>query len=409
MAHKRGNGEGTILKRKDGKGWQGQVTIGRDPETGKLKRVTYYGKTQKEVQQKINKAISELNDGTFIKPHTVTFGEWADKWLEDYKRPPNVKLSTYVSYEMLIRQHLKPKLGSVLLKDLNSEVLQKFYNEQVANGRSDGKGGLSPKTLRNLHNMIHECLQQAVYNNLIHRNISEATNLPKCSNKKEIRVLSKDEMQRFLRIISKERLKCAYILLLGSGIRLGELLALKWSDINFESGIMSINKTLNRLKTLDENSPTKTRLIFQEPKTDKGKRLIPLSPKILDELLLHKSRQDDEKELAEGIFNDIDLVFCSTIGTPIDPRSLIRNLHNICKNSGIKRINIHAMRHTYATRLLEANQHPKIVQELLGHSNISMTLDIYSHVMPDVKKSAVQTLDSLFNNDEVKKDDDKED
>jgi site-specific recombinase XerD len=98
---------------------------------------------------------------------------------------------------------------------------------------------------------------------------------------------------------------------------------------------------------------------------------------ILDELLLHKSQQDEEKELAEGIFNDIGLVFCSTIGTPIDPRSLIRNLHNICKNSGIKRINVHALRHTYATRLLEANQHPKVVQELLGHSNISMTLDIY--------------------------------
>ena len=400
MAKKRANGEGTVLKRKDGKGWQGQVSTGRDPETGKLRRITFYGKTQKDVQQKMTKTITEINSNSFIQPHTIKVWEWFERWLEDYKKPPKLKLSTYVSYEMIIRQHIKPKLGNILLKDLRTETLQKFYNEKSLNGRTDGNGGLSAKTMHNLHNMIHECLQQAVSNDLIHKNISEAITLPQNTSTKDIRVLSKEEMQQFLEIVSHERFKCAYYLLLGSGVRLGELLALAWEDIDLDKGVMQIRRTLNRLKTLDEDSPTKTKLIFQEPKTEKGKRQIPLSPNIVDLLILHKAEQDSDKTLAEGIYNDMDLVFCSTVGTPIDPRNLIRDLHKICKRSGIKRLNVHAMRHTYATRLLESNQHPKIVQELLGHSNISITLDIYSHVMPDIKKAAVQTLDILFQKNE---------
>jgi len=394
MAKKRANGEGTILKRKDGK-WQGQVTIGRDPSTGKLKRVTYYGKTQKEVQQKIAKALGELTQGIFVEPTKTTVGEWFDTWLKEYKQPPNVKLSTYVSYEMLIRVHLKPSLGNIPLKDLRPEQLQRFYNEKSRNGRADGKGGLSAKTLRNLHNMIHEGLEQAIRNNLIVRNVSDAITLPK-KYKKDIRVLTLEEETQFIQAIQNERLKAAFILCLGSGLRLGELLALRWEDVDLDEGIIKVRQTLNRLKTLDENSPTKTKLIFQEPKTEKGKRNVPIPDSVLAELKAHKSRQRLEKLKVGAEYNKENLVFCTEIGTPLEPRSFIRKLHSIIKQAGIAHSNVHALRHTFATRLLEANEHPKVVQEMLGHANISMTLDTYSHVMPEVKKAAAQKLDELF-------------
>jgi integrase len=342
MAKKRANGEGTILKRKDGK-WQGQVTIGRDQSTGKLKRVTYYGRTQKEVQQKIASTLGEISQGLFIEPNKVTVSEWFDTWLKEYKQPPNVKLSTYVSYEMLIRVHLKP-LGDILLKDLRPEHVQRLYNEKSRNGRADSKGGLSAKTIRNLHNMLHEGLEQAVRNNLTIRNVSNAATLPK-RYKKDIRVFTLEEQGQFIKAIQDERLKAAFILCLGSGLRLGELLALRWEDVDLQEEIIKVRQSLNRLKTLDEDSPTKTKLIFQEPKTENGRRNIPIPTNIVAELKTHKSRQRLEKLKIGAGYNVYNLVFCSETGTPMEPRSFIRKLHSIVEKSKIRHTNVHALRH----------------------------------------------------------------
>jgi integrase len=396
---KNANGEGSIYKRADGKGWIGQITLGRDPETGKLKRKTFYGKTQKEVQKKMSDVKVEINQGTFIETK-LQMGDWMDSWLENYKKPPNVKLSTYVSYEMLIRQHVKPSLGKVLLTDLKPDMMQKFFNDKFSSGRVDGKGGLSSKTLRNIYNMLHECLKQAMINGHVNKNVCEAISVPKSTFEKDIKVLSNDEQQALLHAVEHERLRCAYYLLLGTGMRLGELLGLKWDCVDLDLGMIKIRQTLNRLKTLDSDSPTKTKLIFQTPKSASGKRDIPLTRNIINELIAHKSKQQAEKELAEGIYQDNNLVFCCALGTPIDPRSLIRNLHNLCGKNKLRRISVHSLRHTFATRLLEANQHPKVVQELLGHANISMTLDTYSHVLPNVKREAINTLDKLFDKED---------
>lgn len=248
--------------------------------------------------------------------------------------------------------------------------------------------------------MIHACLEQAVNSNYIYKNPSNATSLPKGSVGKKRRALSKDEMQIFLEAVARERLEAAFVVLLGTGIRLGELLGLHWSDIDLKNSTLSVTQSLNRLKSLDKNAPTKTQLIFQEPKTEGSKRNIPLPSKVVEAPYAHKARQEEEKSAAEDIYSNQDLAFCTNIGMPIDPRNPIRDIHRISKNAGLETVNVHSLRHTYATRLLEANQHPKVVQELLGHANISMTLDAYSHVMPDVKKEAVKTLDLLFEPEE---------
>lgn len=264
-------------------------------------------------------------------------------------------------------------------------------NNRINVLRADGKGGLSVKTVRNLHNMIHEALEQAMKNGLISKNVSELTSLPKMT-KKEIRVLTVDEQLIFINAIQKERLRAAFLLSLASGLSLGELLSLRWSDIDFENGTIKVRQTINRLKTLDKDSSTKTKLIIQEsPKTTKSRRTIPIPESIVTELKMHNGRQ-----IAEKITNKNNLVFISEVGTPVEPRTFINMLHRIIYNCKIPHTNVHALRHTFATRLLEANEHVKIVQEMLGHANISMILDTYSLVLTEQKKSAADKLNHFF-------------
>jgi integrase len=393
MGKKRGNGEGSISKRKDGR-WCAVITNGNDPNTGKPKRVFFYGKTRQEVAEKLNQALHSIGQGTFVEPSRLTVGEWINTWLFEYKKQ-SLRPTTFQSYEYLTRVHVKPTIGHIILKDLRSEHLQRLYNEKATQGRSDGKGGLSPKTVRHIHCVIHEALEQALKNNLVVRNVSKATTLPR-QVKKEMKVLTVDEQCKLLNVLGEERLRSAFILALASGVREGELLAIRWQDIDLKEGIINIRQSLKRVKVFDENKNTKSELLFQEPKTKAGKRIIPLPASVITELKEHRNRQLQEKLKARLIYEDNDLVFCTEIGKPIDTNNLIRKFKALLKKAGMRDINFHALRHTYATRLLEANEHPKVVQEILGHSDISMTLNTYSHVMPEIKKAAAQKLDHLF-------------
>lgn len=388
----RGNGEGTIFQR-DKNTWVAEVTTGRDPETGRLKRQTIYGKEKKEVKEEMDRIKYELNMGIYVEPTKLTVGEWFDTWLKDYKTPPYVKLSTYVSYEMYIRVHIKPVLGDTPLKELRPEQLQRFYNQKFKSGRSDGAGGLSAKTIRNIHNMVHECLSQAIKNGLLMRNVSEAVTLPKVV-KKEVRIMTSKEEKLFIRALEGERLKPAFITDLNTGLRLGELLGLSWDNVDFQNKVIKVRQSLNRLKNLDDNAQTKTRLYLEKGlKTKKSRRDIPISDYLVSVLKQHKQLQS-----MEGVTNINNLVFCSEAGTPYEPRSFIRKMHAITEKAGIPRVNVHSMRHTFASRLLEAGVDLKIVQELLGHENISLTADTYTHVSQDLKRSAIDKLNQFNRN-----------
>lgn len=395
MPKKRSNGEGSIIKRKDGR-WSAYLSNVLDPSTGKLKRKYFYGKTQKEALAKLTAARNKQITGGIIDPVKITLGEFLDLWLKEFKKP-TLRPSTYESYEYIIRLHIKPCLGNILLKDLKPEQIQIYYNQKLTNGRVDKttRPDLSTRTIRYIHTILKQALQQAVKNQYVNRNVATLTAVPP-KKKKDVRVLTLEEQKIFLAHLENIRLCAAFQLALASGIRLGELLALQWNNIDFENGTIRITQSLRRIKTFDESSLTKTSIIFQEPKTESGKRYIPIPPSILLSLKDYKKKQNEEKLLLGESYSNNNLVFCTEFGKPLEPRNFTRLFYSITKKSNLEGVNFHALRHTYATRLLEANEHPKVVQELLGHTSITMTLDIYSHVMPDVKKAAAQKLDYLF-------------
>jgi integrase len=398
MARRRGIP--SIRQRKDRNGkkldvWEALITLGRDPGTGKVKRLPVYGKTQQECRDKLIETLQSIKNQTFVEPHKITVESWLDTWLKEYKKD-NIRPTTYSSYENIIRVHIKPNLGKAFIKELRPEQVQRFYNERKASG-------LSPRTIRNIHVVLHEALEQAMRNNLVIRNVSEATTLPK-QEKKEMRVLTVKEQNRFIEVLSTDKMGIIFKLDLASGMRRGELLGLNWKDVDLNEGVIRVTRSLSRTKVNfdEESKENKTAIMFQKPKTKKGERSIPLFSSIVSDLKAHKASEKDKfKDLGwddikiKQHFKD-GLVFTNELGGHIEPRNLTRKFYGFIKAAGIPSANLHSLRHSYATRLLEMGVSPKVVQEILGHSTITLTLDTYSHVMPELKRDAADKLSSLF-------------
>lgn len=308
-----------------------------------------------------------------------------------YKKA-NVRPTTFESYEYLIRIQIRPYLGKIKLKDLKTDHIQHMYNEKLKSGRFNGEGGISAKTIRNIHNVIHSALDQALNNNLITRNVSDSVTMPKQINK-VMRVFTPNEQTLFIRSLPNERLGAAYYLALSTGIRQGELIASRWQDVDFDKKFLRISHTARRTKTFSGGSGNSSEIIFQEPKTQAGKRIVPLPDNTIRELHEHRKKQLQEKLLAGEVYTNNDLIFCTEVGKPLETSSLIRKFYQLVTDSKIEKANFHALRHTYATRLLEENVHPKVVQEILGHKDITTTLNIYSHVLPEVKTAVASLID----------------
>ncbi len=396
--------------------WVAQATTGRDYETGKPKRVTYYGKTRKEVSEKLSAALHDVQTGTFVEPTKITFADWLDTWLKEYAKP-QVRPTTYDSYEYLIRIHIKPGLGGTYLKDLQPAQIQRFYNQKLQEPKMDRRKEenrkknpdreiqfLSPRTVRYMHIVIHESLEQALKEGKITRNPAKATRPPKVE-KKEASYMNMDDIARFLRDIAGDRWYPAFITVLGSGLRLGEVTALKWSKIDLQKGSIYVNEAVSRIKNDAVETGPKTKLIFQNTKTQKGMRTIPLPADVVNELKRLKTRQAEEKMklgkayLGDGpehnLKQDQWFVFTWPDGQMVEPGYLSKHFLKLIRKSGIPNIHFHSLRHTYASMMLQADVHPKVVQEIIGHSTIGMTLDTYSHVMPGLKEAAAEKLNGF--------------
>lgn len=387
-----------IRQRKDKNGkkidlWECLINNGRDPGTGKPKRIPVYGKTQEECRQKVIETLNSIQNQTFIEPNKTTLAQWMETWLQEYKKI-SVRPTTFSSYEWITKKHITPVLGQAYLKDLQPQTIQKFYNDKF-------RGGLSARTVRYIHILLSECLNQAVKNNLLARNVTDVAVLPK-QPKKEIKVLSPIEQKRLIAVLVEERLGMAFNLSMFTGMRMGEVLGLQWNDIDFEEGILSVCRSMSRVYHSNVKDGVKSELLSQAPKTEKGKRIIPLIENILSALKEYKKAEIERFKLLE--WDDITikqylktgLVFCNELGKPIEPRNFIRKFHSLLKKAGLPKTNVHSLRHLFATRGLESGIDLKTMQELLGHANISITGDIYSHVSYEVKREAVNRLNNLF-------------
>lgn len=362
MSKKRGSGEGSIAKRKDGR-WQGSVTIGKNDD-GSQRRQYVYGKTRGEVAEKMNELINTINKGMFIdKNDNPTVADWLLFWLNNYKKN-SIKRSTFDQYDWVVRHHLIPELGNMKLVELKETQLQKYYNRLYADG-------LSARSISIINTVLHSALKKAQKSRLILFNVCDAVELPKQAQK-ERRVLSKEEQECLIEELKKDEQGGMYIFALFTGLRRGEVLALRWSDVDLENGTIYVTRTLNRVKTYVD-SGDKTKLVVSEPKTETSKRLIPIVESLIPLLM-------KQKKLTEG--NELDLVFPSDAGGYIDPGNYNRKFYKIVKRAGLPKANPHSLRHSFATRALEAGVDLKTTQELLGHSSITSPIPNLQNKQP---------------------------
>lgn len=364
--------------RKRGNKWCFVVDLGKDPETGKRQQKWFSGfKTKRDAEKALVEKLNELNRGEYVEPSKMSFETLIRSWIEDRVRH-SVSQKTYDTYKYLSEKHVIPGIGRIPLNNLNPIHLQKFYSDLL------GKG-LSPTSVRRIHQVCRSSLKWAQQIKLIPKNPAESVSPPKKSSP-EMKIWSVEEVEKFLECARGERFYTLFLLALHTGLRQGELLGLRWSDINFEQGVVYVRRAVQR------NS--KGLVIKEEPKTSKSRRSVYVSPSVVEELKRHRRRV--KEEMMKIGRTDVDLVFPNQLGNIQEPRKVIQHFHRLIERAGVPKIRFHDLRHTHASLLLQQGVHPKIVSERLGHSNISITLDIYSHSVPSLQKQASEVFDSLL-------------
>src|SRR5215204_1804681 len=371
---KRGNGEGSIGRRKDGL-YMGRYTV--QTPTGP-KRKTLYGKTRREVDEKLTKAKADRDGGLVFDADILKLGDYLARWLNDSVKD-TVKQTTYESYERLVRIHLVPAFGRMKLKNLTPTHVRGLYREKL-------DSGLSASSVQCIHALLHKALKQAVNDGLISRNVTEAVKAPR-QIRKEIQALPPEQARAFLQAAKSDRLEALYLLAIHTGLRQGELLGLRWSDVDLDQGTLQVR----RIRSAAKGTPT-----FTTPKNNKS-RSVRLTTQAVQTLQDHRKRQIEERLTYAGHWQDTGLVFTSTVGTPLNRHNLFRrSFKPLLRRAGLPDLPFHALRHSFATLMLSGREHPKVVQEMLGHSKINTTLDFYSHVLPDMQREAVDRLDVML-------------
>lgn len=374
---KRGNGEGSIHKRKDDR-WEGALTVGYT-EKGNPKRVRVYGKTRAEVAEKLNKLLLEHQRGTLVLPKRLTVEAFVAEWLTF--KADQVRETTLVGYKSALGRHVLPRIGSLPLQKVQPLHLQRIYSEML-------KEGLSPRMCRLTHTIIHNAFKQAHRWELIARNPAEAADPPKGGTFKA-HVWSGEEVLRFLAVAQTDRLYALWYLAVTTGMRRGELLGLRWEDVDWPRGCLTVERTL----TVAEGRP-----VVSKPKTAKGQRRIYLSPEGIDVLSAHRKRQTTERaEMQDtGLWRDTGYLFTSSIGTPIDPNNLKRGFVTLADTAGVPRIRIHDLRHSYASLAALRGVPAKVLSARLGHATVGFTMEVYQHLYDEQHEAAALSLHDLI-------------
>lgn len=365
--------------RKRGSKWAAVVYLGYD-EHGK-KRYKWHGgfSTKKEAEVALTKILQDLHSGAYVNPSQETLGSYLESWL-DGKRS-QVRAGTFRSYAWLMHKHIIPHIGNIPLSKLQPRHLQALYT-----ALQDGEDAISNRSILHAHRILNQALEQALKWSMVQRNVAKLVDPPK-PRRMEMKVWSEDELDRFLEAARHSRYHIAFVLLAATGMRVGELLALRWDAVDLDAGIVRV---------LRSYSYTGKGYKLEEPKTESGRRPIDLPASVVDELRCHRARQAEERLKAGPLWEDHGLVICTSLGRPVLQHNLRTLFIRLVRITGVPRIRLHDLRHTHATILLKRGVHPKVVQERLGHSDITVTLNTYSHVVPGLQAAAAKAIDPLF-------------
>lgn len=363
MTGKRANNEGNIKRRADGR-WEARITLGDGV------RKSFYGKTRQEVSRLLTEALRYRDTGVGVLSDRQTTGQYLESWLETCRHL--LKARTWNRYMEYVRLHALPVIGKTPLSKLSAQHLQALYARKLAEG-------LSPTTVRHLHAALHRALDRAVRLGVVHRNVADMVDPPRMSHH-EMATLTAEQARTFLDAAAGERLEALYVLARTTGMRQGEMLALKWHDVDLDDSSLQVRANLQNLGGV-------YRIV--EPKTQSSRRRIALPTMTVEALREHRVRQERERSQASEGWEDNDLVFPNTVGRPLDGMNLMKYWFlPLLRRAGLPRIRFHDLRHTAATLLLAQGINVKVVSEMLGHADASITLRVYAHVMPHMQQQA---------------------
>ncbi|WP_130806480.1 tyrosine-type recombinase/integrase [Senegalia massiliensis] len=383
------NGEGTIYTqtRNNKKYYRGQIAIGYD-EKGNLIRKSFSGYDKKDVLKRMNEYQYKMNTGLISEDDKITLQEWFYTWLFEFRKI-DLKPSSFERYEGIYRNYIENSpIGKKKLADIRPAHIQKYMNTL-----------LETKPISTVHTVskfLSTCLNEAVKQNYIQKNHCKSIKLPKKVKEESFTVFTLDEQKQFIEGIKDHKYEMAFLLNLSTGLRLGELLALKWDDIDFTNNTLTINKSIKRVTFVDKEGKRNNRIIEQTPKTESSNRTVPIPDNIINKLKKYKVKQLETKLKNKEFYEEKNYIFCDKYGHPLDPKNIPRNFKSVLKKAGIREIKYHSLRHTYATRLFEADVPIKTVQSLLGHSDITTTMNIYTHVTKEKKSEAADKINNLF-------------
>lgn len=376
MAGKRGHGEGTIFKRRDGR-WCAELYLGIAKD-GKRQTWRTYGDTRREVADALSKVIDERRRGQSIVIEKQTLAEFLNHWLTNSVKP-SVRPLTYESYEVNVRVHILPELGRHELTKLAPQHVQHWLNERVG-------AGLAPRTVQYAHAVLRRALNQALKWGLVHRNVATLVDVPRVV-RPEVQPFTPEQARLFLSAAAGDRLRALYTVAITTGLRQGELLGLRWEDLDFETATLRVRVALQRVDG-------GWRLV--EPKTPKSRRVIGLPAIALAALREHCDLQDAERRHAGERWEERRLVFTTGTGRPLDGPNVTHQFQHLLVRAGLPRLRFHDLRHTCASLLLADGIPPRVIMETLGHSQISLTMNTYAHVMPALQREAAKRMDELL-------------
>ena len=367
-----------VVKGKEYTYYEARYTEGFDPRTGKQIQRSISDKSKKVVAQKLKAALAAIDAGTYKAPCKMTVAQWLDIWVAEYLN--SVKPLTKHNYNKQVQKHLKPALGAARLETLDTHTIQRFYNSLIASG-------LSPKTVKNIHGILHCALQQAIACDYIYRNPADACKLPKVT-KPEIKPLEPEEIARLLKEAEQDDYCNLFIVAMFTGMRQGELLGLAWECVDFKSGIITVKQ---QLQCKDGN------YFLETPKSGKNRTILP-APIVMDALRNQLQRQQKEQEQAGSMWdNQFNLVFTDALGKYLVRRTVVKHFKKISQRAGISDdARFHDLRHSFAVSSLYAGDDIKTVQANLGHATAQFTLDVYGHVTQKMRQDSANRMQKFY-------------